>query len=222
MKNREIIEQIAHIVQDPSYSHPMLLAKANDGIGRVAALVDLPDLKSSAEVATDTSNPFVALPTVAGNTFHVGKKDALFFVASQGQGVERNIVESWIKFLQKYPRLDETGDVIDVCVRANLLYYQGVPSTADTLDVHFYRKPVVMVNPSDEPDGIPDHLQRNLLVNFGCWDCYSEIEDDESGRTPNTDKYEKRFYQAVSELKAYLGVPDARPEHYEYDTEDFI
>ena len=222
MKNREIIELIAGIIRDPSYSSERLLAKVNKGVGRIAAMVDLPELKSFATVATSTSEAYVALPSTAGNAFHIGKKKALFFVASQTQDMERYIEESWIKFLSKYPRLNEPGEVMDVCVRGASLYYQGIPSIADSLDLHFYRKPAPMVAITTEPDSIPEHLHEDLLVNFGCWDCYKEIEDDETGKTPNTDKYGNLFGGAIAELKVYVGVPDSRPEHYEYDVEDFI
>ena len=185
-------------------------------------MVDLPSLKTSATVATG-SNSYVALPSAEGNAFHTDKELALFFVASQSQDKEINIIESWIKFLRKYPRLDQANDVYDVCVRGASLYHQGIPATADTLDLHFYRKPVAMAeNTDDEPDGIPEHLQEDLLVSFASWDIYKEIEEDISGKTPLTDKYLGLFGGAIAELRAYVGEPDARPVHYEYDEGAFI
>ena len=220
MKNRELIEQVAWKIQDSSYSHPMILARINKGVRRIAGMIDLPDLKSSDTVVTNT-NPYVDLPSSAGNIFH-RKEKSLFFVASQGQDQELNIMDSWIKFLAKYPRLDETGDVTDVCVRGGRLYYQPIPTSTETLDLHFFRRPVDMVSESnDEPDGIPDHLQEDLLVYFACWDIFKEIEEGE-GKTPDTDKYHSLFAGAVAELQRFVGLPDARATHYESDPEDFI
>ncbi|RLC68837.1 MAG: hypothetical protein DRH97_01885 [Chloroflexi bacterium] len=222
MENKELIERAARIIMDSSYTHPVVLAKLNKGTGRIATLAELPDLRTSATVQTG-SDPYVVLPATAVNAFHVGKEKALFFVASQGQDREINIIESWIKFLQKYPRMDEASDIYDVCVRGDRLYYQGIPSTADTLDLHYYRKPVAMKdNTKDGPDGIPEHLQEDLLVSFVCWDAFKEIEDDETGKTPNTDKYERLFGIALAELKTFVGLPDARPIHYEYDEGNLI
>jgi len=221
MKNREIIERIKEKIHDPSYTDTMILARINKGVGRVSSMIDLPDLKSSSTVDT-TTDPYVSLPSVAGNVFHK-KKKSLFFVNSQDQDVEVNIMESWIKFLGKYPALDEEGDVIDVCVRGDRLYYQPIPSSADTLDLHFFRRPVAMVAEThDEPDGIPEDLQEDLLVSFSCWDIFSEIEDDETGKTPNTNKYLNAFSQAIAEVRMFVGPPDERPHYYDHDPEDFI
>ena len=222
MKNRELIELVEIKILDSSYSQPMILGRLNKGMRRVAAMVDLPLLKSSATIQTGT-DAYVALPSSEVNAFHVDKERALIFVASQGQDKEINIMESWIKFLQKYPQLDEAYDVYDVCVKAQNLYYQGIPSTADSLDIHFYRKPVTMKDgTNDEPDGVPDHLQEDLLVNFAAWDIFKEIEQDISGRTPETDKHRNLFAGAIAELKQFVGEPDARPIHYEYDEGAFI
>ena len=183
-------------------------------------MVDLPDLKSSDTVAT-TADPYVALPSDEGNVFH-RKEKSLFFVSSQGQDVEINIMESWIKFLEKWPTLDEAADVRDVCIRGSRLYCQPVPADADTLDLHFFRRPVDMTADSaDEPDGIPEDLQEDLLVSFVCWDIYSDIED-EDGKTPETDKYQRRFAQALAELQMIVGPKDQRPDYYDYNEEDFI
>lgn len=220
MKSRELIERVKEKIHDSSYTPTMILARLNKGIGRIAGLVDLPDLKSSASVTTDT-NPYVSLPSLAGNVFHK-KEKSLFFVSSQGQDMEINIIESWIKFLEKWSTLDEAGDVRDVCVRGSRLYYQPIPEDADTLTLHFFRRPVDMTaNSNDEPDGISEDLQEDLLVSFACWDIYSDIED-EDGKTPETDKYQRRFAQALAELQMIVGPKDQRPDYYDYDEEDFI
>ena len=222
MKNADLIELVEQTIHDPSYSNVMILARINKGVGRIAGMVDLPDLKSDDTVSTSTSDPYVALPSTAGNVFHK-KKKSLFYAASQGQGREVHIMESWIKFLRKYPNLDEAGDVVDVCVRGDRLYYQPIPATSDDLDLHFFRRPAAMVIDSDdEPDGIPEDLQEDLLVNFACWDIFKEIEDDETGKTPNLDKHFNHFQRAMGELRILIGPADDRPIHYDYDDEDYI
>ena len=77
-------------------------------------------------------------------------------------------------------------------------------------------------NADVEPDGIPDHLQEDLLVNFATWDIFKEIEQDVSGKTPETDKHLNLFGGAIAELRAFVGEPDARPIHYECDDGDLI
>lgn len=220
MKNRELIERVKEKIHDASFTPSMILAKLNKGVGRIANLVDLPDLKSSDTVETG-EDAYVSLPSDAGNVFH-RKDKSLFFVSSDSQDNEVTIEESWIKFLGKWPTLDDAGNVQQVCVRGSRLYFQPIPSTADTLTLHFFRRPVAMTaNSSDEPDGIPEDLQEDLLVNFACWDIYSQKED-EDGKTPETDKYKGLFAQALAELKLFVGPKDDRPDYYDYDEEDFI
>ena len=220
MKNRELIERVKEKIHDASFTPSMILARLNKGVGRIAGLVDLPDLKSSDTVDTDT-NAYVSLPSDEGNVFHK-KEKSLFFVSSDDQDNEITIEESWIKFLKKWPTLDDAGNVQQVCVRGSRMYLQPIPAAADTLTLHFFRRPVAMTaNSDDEPDGIPEDLQEDLLVSFACWDIYSEIET-EDGKTPETDKYKRRFAEALAELKLIAGPKDQRAEHYDYDEEDFI
>ena len=221
MTGSELIQLIKEKIHDSAFSPPMILGRVNKGVGRIAGIVDLPDLKSSDTVTTDT-NPYVAVPATVGNVFHQ-KRGSLFFVSSSGQDCEIKIVDSWIKFLMKWPTLDEAGAIQEVCVRGGRLYYQPIPAAADTLTLHFMRKPVAMANADRdaEPDGIPEHLQEDLLVNFGCWDIFSEKED-ESAQTPNTDKYKGKFAGAMAELNQFIGPSDRAPEYYDEDEEDFI
>ena len=139
MNSRELVELVEIKILDASYTHPMILGRLNKGMRRGAAMVDLPLLKSSATVQTSTSAAYIALPNDPNNAVHSDKENALFFVASQGKDKEIPIMISWIKFLQKYPELDEAYDVYDVCVKGADLYYQGIPATAESLDLHFYR-----------------------------------------------------------------------------------
>ena len=221
MTGSELIQLVAERIHDSAFTPAMILARINKGVGRIAGMVDLPDLKSTATVTTDT-NPYVSVPSTAGNVFH-RKKDSLFFASSAAQDGEVTIYDSWIKFLKKWPTLDEAGDVQDVIVVGGKLYYQPIPATADTLTLNFFRKPVAMLGTDRdaEPDGIPDDLQEDLLVSFACWDIFSEKED-EGGPTPETDKYKARFAGAVAELMAFAGPKDRAPDHYDYDEEDFI
>jgi hypothetical protein len=214
MKAEDLIPKIDWIIQDTSYTPSNILGRINKGIGRVAALVDLPDLKTSYGINTSTSAAFVALPSD-----YLRK---VFYIVSTNQDREVTLYESWIKFLKKYRLLDETGSVIDACVRGRSLYYQGIPATSDILVTHYIRKPAVMADEDDEPDGIPDYLQEDLLVNFVCWDIFSDLEDEESGRTPNTDKHQKRFLGAIAELREYVGPEDGPPSYYDDSEEAYV
>ncbi len=81
-----------------------------------------------------------------------------------------------------------------------------MPSVAELVTLHYYRRPVDMVADGDTPDGIPLHLQMSLLVNFACWKAYEFIEDGLEGETPNTLKYREFFFAALKTLE--LSLPD--------------
>jgi hypothetical protein len=68
----------------------------------------------------------------------------LFFLASTTNSIEIEIKESYPELLRVYPNLDNTNRVVDAAVRGNRLYYQGYPTSAETLDAHYYRTPYDM------------------------------------------------------------------------------
>ena len=114
-----------------------------------------------------------------------------------------------IEFSEDYPLLDKEGRVDVTIEQGGNLYYQRIPTSAVTLTLHFYRKPVEMDAEADTPDGIPTHLQVLLLVSFACWKIFELIEDGIDEPTPNTDKYERKFLKALKTLE--LSIPfDAR------------
>lgn len=160
----------------------------------------LPDLFSISSVTTDTSLAYVDMPA----TYHRGLQ-----LAVSASGTEIDIAHSFIAFTETYPALSRTGRISEVVEQGGKLYYQGIPSTEEEINLHFYRKPVIMVSDSDEPDGIPEHLQMSLLTNFAAWKAYEFLEQGIEGEMPNTMKYKSLFSEALKTLE--LSIPyDAR------------
>jgi len=219
-----LISQVQEIIDDESFSPTQILGYLNRGVREIAGGVllprglwtpPLPDLRTSASVDTSTTYPYVALPTTAGNAYH--KK--LFFCTSEDQALEIKIFASWVKFLKRWPYLDDTGSVRGVCVRGASLYYQGKPSTAESLTLHYFRKPVDMTEMDDEPDGIPYHLQDKLLTSFAAKEIFALIEDDDSGRRPNAAHYSSKFMESAYELWLEIGNEDGQPVYFDNETD---
>ena len=156
----------------------------------------LPNLFSMATVTTDTSLAYVNMPS----TFHRNLQ-----LAVSASGIEIDIAHSFIKFTEIYPALDRPGNISEVVEQGGKLYYQGIPSVAEEINLHFFRKPVIMIADDDEPDGIPEHLQMSLLTNFAVWKVYEFIEDGLEGETPNTTKFKSFFMEALKTLE--LAIP---------------
>ena len=119
----------------------------------------LPELlKTDGEIDADYSDAFVDMPDDY-------QRDLIFCRNS----TEKLIVnDSFLDFMNKYPTLDDSGGVSEVCVQGRKFYYQGLPTTYETLYVHYYRYPDTLSDDSDTPEGIPERLHKDILVPGAC------------------------------------------------------
>jgi len=201
----ELIARVDALVQDTDVSD-LIPSLINQGVYEIAGgmkslLLDiiippLPDLFTIDSVTTDTSLAYVDMPS----TYH---RNLQLVVAASGSEID--IANSFIEFSETYPALNKIGNISEVIEQGGKLYYQGIPSTEEEINLHFYRKPVIMVADDDEPDGIPVHLQMSLLSNFALWKAYEFIEDGLEGEVLNTMKYKSYFIEALRVLE--LTIP---------------
>lgn len=155
----------------------------------------IPELFTIGTVTTSTTDPYATLPT----NF---QRELQLAVSSTGS--ELDIEHSFIDFSETYPLLNKGGRISGVIAHGRKLYYQGIPTSSETITIHYYRKPVNMVNDDDTPDGIPEHLQIPLLVNFAVWKAYEHLEDGIEGETPNTIKFKNLFLEAMRTFELTL------------------
>lgn len=197
---------IRDIIQDRSFDTDIPLY-LNQGIEQIAGgmpsalgsfvTAPLPDLFSISTVETSIFLPYVAMPT----TF---QRKLQFIADSSGRKIE--LYDSMIEFAEDYPLMDKVGKVQSAVEKGGNLYYQRIPTEAETLTLHFYRKPVAMSAPDDTPDGIPEYLQIPLLVNYAAWQVYTLIEDGSSGKEiANTMRYKLFFTEYLHTLE--LSIP---------------
>lgn len=140
----------------------------------------------------EAARAYVSMP----DTF---QRDLVFVADSKA--IEIDISNSWIEFMESNPLLSRTGTIYEVVEQAGNLYYQGIPTDPEVLTVHFYRFPVDMEADDDTPDGIPLHLQKQLLVNYVCKEIFALIEDGIEGQQVNTMKYLALFQKALRTLE---------------------
>jgi hypothetical protein len=155
----------------------------------------LPDLFTIGIINTSVTAAFVNMPS----NFH---RDLQFVSSSTGSEID--IAESFIEFVETYPLLNKSGRISEVIEHGRKFYYQGIPTVSEEVTIHYYRKPVVMANDDDTPDGIPDHLQVPLLVNFAAWKAYEHIENGLEGANPDTLKYKNGFLEAMRTFELSL------------------
>ncbi len=202
----ELQTRTIKLVSSPSLDDT-IPALINQGVNEIAGgmlstLADivtppLPELLTIDSVTTDVTAAFVAMP----DNFH---RTLQFAVKANGSEVD--IADSFIEFIETDPAMTRAGNINEVIEHGGKLYYLNVPTVAEEVTLHYYRKPVDMVDDNDEPDGIPEHLQIVLLVNFALWKAYGFIENGVDEKSPNTLKYREFFMSALRTLE--LTIPD--------------
>ena len=210
---------IESIIQDDSITD--ITNRINDCISMIAAGVrmpdgqispPLPDLYSMSTVDT-TENAYVSLPvTYQRNVFMVVDDNGDRIFAPNGGDYY-----SFMLFLKHVEKKDlsESSSVYRVCVKGSNLYYQGIPSVAETLAIHFYRLPVDMSEGTNTPDGIPSHLQNRLIVNYVAGDIMGgQIEDGENSLKMGATYHINEFYKAMTDFIDFVGIQDAEPSYY--------
>lgn len=155
----------------------------------------LPDLYTSDVVPTSTENPHAPLPDAFGRE--------LFFATAGGIAVK--VFDTFSEFLRYYPTLSLTSTVVAVSHKGKKLYYQGKPPSNVDITIHFYRRPVDMEDDSDEPDGIPEHLQESLIVGWAAKEIFNLVEDGIGDQKTNTVVYTDIFSKGMLDLEAVIG-----------------
>jgi hypothetical protein len=84
----------------------------------------------------------------------------------------------------------------------------------------YYKIPTPMSATSDEPEGIPSHLQNRLIKHWVCKEIFGEgLEDGAEARGAGTRYHTDKFYEAMIDLIDFVGV-DAEPEYYASNNTD--
>ncbi|OGP67095.1 MAG: hypothetical protein A2031_07955 [Deltaproteobacteria bacterium RBG_19FT_COMBO_43_11] len=221
MELSALLTSITEIIQDPAYTETILTDKINSAVSIIAAGIrmpngqispPLPDLFKVGTVATITTDSKVPLPTDY-------QRKVMVIVDSSGNRILPPVggdYYSFALFLKQISNLNitETGEIYKICVKGSNLYYQGIPAAAQTLGIHYYRKPAAMTDDDDVPDGIPEHLQERLVKHYVVKEIFGEaIEDGQDNSGIGTKYHTGKFYEAMTELCDFIGI-DAEPQYY--------
>jgi len=216
-----LTDAIQLVIHDGSYTD--ITDRINDAVNNIAAGQRMPDgsispplndLFVSASVST-TTDAFTSLPANY-------QREVFYVVNSRGDRVPPVSGGGYYSFMlflnNAYKKdLSQAGPLTDVCVKGRKLYYQGIPSASEDLTVSYYRKPVAMVDATDEVDGIPDHLQVRLIKHYVCKEIFGEgLEDGAESRKVGTTYHTNKFFEAMIALCDFNGE-DAEPEFYAND-----
>jgi len=169
----------------------------NEALAFAAGEVDIPSLKFVTSVDTVVDQAWASMPvTSAGKLLYV----------SYGGNTEVDIMPSLTDLLVDSPGLDETGDVEQVALEGNVLWYRKIPETATTLLTLFYKKPTELSASGDTPDILPDHLHRHLLIHGAARILYEDIEDGlDDNEKVNTIHHTTMTEIGIQKLREWIG-----------------
>jgi hypothetical protein len=216
-----LVSEIDRVLDDPAYTEMDLVSKINNAVTNISAGIllpdgsispPLPDLYTTGSVSTSTTNPYVSLPVDY-------QRSVIMIYDSTGIKINPPIggnYYSYSLFLRQITDLSlaESGSVTKLAIKGSRLYYQGIPTVAETLGLHYYKKPTDMVADDDEPEGIPSHLHERLIVHYVLKEIMgSKIEDGQDNTGIGTKYHTGKFNEAMIELVQFIGI-DEGPMYY--------
>ena len=203
MNLEEIRDEVKIIIQDPDYEDDDIDKYINQALSYAASLVNLPDLKAIELVDTVVSQNYVNLSTITG-----GFSGVLRRVVKEGVKIYPTLELMAIDYVDSW---DDEGEVEAVCLEGNILWYQKIPTSAESLILVLYKNPSVLEDDEDIPSDIPSSLHKLLLVNGASYFIYNDIEDGIEGEKINTSVQfgfsfnENNKHSGIMKLKEHFG-----------------
>jgi hypothetical protein len=234
---QEIEDAIVEVLRYDQFDAIDIQSRINDAVNRIAGGLQLndgrftpplPDLLSSATVATETGQAYAALPSGASNAYHRGLfhvSDANKDLVKPPRGGDYYSFQTFVRRAQ-YGDLSETGSIYMCCVRGANLYYQGIPSSSVNLLVRFYRKPVAMSASDDTPDGLPVQFHLTLPKHLICAEVYGEhVGEDLQPSTGDKNQRKAKYHfdklqEQLFNLTEFVGE-EGEPYYFNTDMEDY-
>lgn len=196
-----LIDEIAGVVRDPSFTGADILRLLNRGLLEIAGRVRLPDLETTAVVETRPDRPYTALPA----DYH-GRLQAVLSLPER----RRLVLEESLEALERNaPSPKRRGGAAAVAVSGSRLHYRPAPAGRRSLELLYWRLPPPLAAATDKAACLPAHLAGPLLVNYACRELFERIEEGADGRKTQTERCGERFERAMADLAAFVGP---RPE----------
>lgn len=182
----EILLEVKNLIQDDSFNSGYLLSCINNTIKRVADEVNLPSLKGINTVDTVVGQNYASLTGISN-----GFSGRLGGFATSDITIYQTLEELIATYS---PDIDQVGAVEGVALEGTILWYQKIPTVAQTLTFIYYQNPTVLSTASSTPPvDIHESLHRSLFVNGTAFYLYDLIEDGIEGEKVNTKSH---YWQA--------------------------
>jgi len=202
MKLKEIRTEVDILIDDDSYDSIAVDGYINQALAYTAGLIDLPSLKRIGTVTTVVDQAYANILDEVSD-FSVSRLKRV----KTSDGGSPDVYASVWALMDNYPTMEEAGDVEAVAVEGNRLWYQKVPEAAETLVIGYMIEPSRLTLDDDEPEDIPEHLQRALLVHGTAWMIMDQKEENVDSQKFNTKSH---FWLAFHEDNRSSGLCQLR------------
>lgn len=191
----EMKAALADLVKDSSdsltNSFPDLI---NDAVRQIAEEVRFPELRQVSAVTTSITTYYVNMPaTFSSRLIYAGNSDG-----------EYKVLDTLDELIRWYPSLDDSGDIEYVVCEGGILYYQPIPTVAETVTCIGYHLPDLLTLDGDTPSFIPSYLHRAAIVNRVAAVAYNIIEDGVDDAKVNTRVFNGLAEQGLNGVRAYI------------------
>lgn len=207
--SEDLAQTVLRKVQDASYNYDDVLALFNKCLLQLSGRFLLPNLEVMRDILTDPGRPSIPVPA--------DYQKNIRYAHSISHNRKLTVYGSVILMNRWFSVLDQAGVVIGLAVKGRDLYYQRVPSSAETIRINYWAYPEPMHTRYAKPTCLPVHLIEPLLVNYACKELYSEIEDGIDGQKVNTAYHGNEYNQALTDLNSFLGPEGREPQHFGQD-----
>jgi len=107
-----------------------------------------------------------------------------------------------------YNAAESVSEVSEVALEGETLFIYRKAAKDITLTVSYYGKPTTLADDNDEPTGLPEHLQNDLLVSGTLIEFLPESSDDIQVKEARKDYHIQRHLIARKRLKEfYINAP---------------
>ena len=173
--------------------------KINQAVADVSERILLPALSTRSTLTSDTTISYVAMP----------------------EDFQRNVLSVWNETAKEEVRTyldvetllymagsnrDEAGQIIGAALdlTTEMLHYQHINATAQSLVVTYHKKPALMASLTDVPACIPADYRRALIVPRACALIFAEIEDGWEQKKVDTAYYLGQYEDGITSLRRYI------------------
>jgi hypothetical protein len=147
----EIVSRVSSILRDAAVTTTTILGYLNEGQLKIAGGILLPDgqltkpledLQTYSALTSSITLPYISLPTALASAY---QRDLFMLISStQEDRIPLLSKSAWMRFVESDYLLNSTGSISNAIVKGKRLYYNPIPTVAESLVGHYYRKPVNM------------------------------------------------------------------------------